>query len=221
MEDRSPLLTLVSLRVTWVIVALLFATQSSLAQTPEATLDSPWIWSPRGNAASETYFRKKFTLVKPEKAELIVAAGDEFELYINGQVVISGQSYRSAMSVDAMDFLNPGVNIIAVKANHIDSDQAGFSCKLRVKERGEIRHRVLRTDATWKSYTAQAVDWQKGSFRDMSWLSSKVVTSSGNNSVSNVTPDTEKTTTPNIEVTNRTASPKIDLVSRSTTSSTG
>ena len=214
MEDRSPQLTLVSLRITWVIVAFMFAMQSALAQTPVETLDSPWIWSPRGNAASETYFRKKFTLVKPEKAELIVAAGDEFELFINGQMVISGQSYRSAMSVDVMDFINPGVNIIAVKANHIDSDEAGLSCKLRVKERGETRHRVLKTDATWKSYTAKAVDWQKGSFRDMSWLSSKVMSSSAGQTFTNVAPNTDKKTTPNIEVANETVSPKIDLVSQ-------
>ena len=214
MEDRSPQLSLISLRITWAIVAFMFAMQCSLAQTPSTGLDSPWIWSPRGNAASQTYFRKKFTLVKPEKAELTVAAGDEFELYINGQMVISGQSYRSAMSVDVMDFINPGVNIIAVKANHIDSDEAGLCCKLRVKEKGEIRHRVLRTDATWKSYTAQAVDWQKGSFRDMSWLSSKVVGSSARDTVATATPNTEKKTTPNIEVANKSVSPKIDLVSQ-------
>ena len=214
MEDRRTQLILVYLRVTLVIVALILAMPSSLAQSPAAELDSPWIWSPRGNAASEAYFRKKFTLIKPEQAELTIAAGDEFELYINGQMVVSGQSYRSAMSVDAIDFLNPGVNIIAVKANHIDSDAAGFSCKLRVKESGEVRHRVLRTDATWKSYTAQAVDWQKGGFRDMSWLSSKVVTSATGATVAKATPDTSRTTTPKIEVANSVSSPKIDLVSQ-------
>lgn len=213
MEDRSIKQSLIYVGILWTIVAFLLVAPTA-AQTPAPTLDSPWIWSPRGNEASETFFRKKFTLVKPESAELTVAAGDEFELYINGQVVISGQSYRSAMSVDAIDFLNPGVNVVAVKANHIDSPQAGFSCKLRVKEKGEIRHRVLRTDATWKSYTAEAVDWYKNGFRDMSWLTSKVFASVENQKASSSALVTHKTTTPKLEEVADTTSPKIELVSK-------
>ncbi len=221
MEDRSIKQSLIYVGILWTIAAFIFtAPTTATAQAPTSTLDSPWIWSPRGNEASQTFFRKKFTLVKPETAELIVAAGDEFELYLNGQVVISGQSYRSAMSVDVIQFLNPGVNVVAVKTNHIDSDQAGFSCKLRVKEKGEIRHRVLRTDATWKSYTAEAVDWYKNGFRDMSWLTSKVFATVDNQQVTATGPATQKTDTPKLEdvvdTTRRkkTAGPKIELVSQ-------
>ncbi len=212
MEDRSIKQSLISVGIVWTIVAFILAAPAT-AQSPTPTLDSPWIWSPRGNEATETFFRKKFTLVKPESAELTVAAGDEFELYLNGQVVISGQSYRSAMSVDVIDFLTPGVNVVAVKASHIDSEQAGFSCKLRVKEKGEIRHRVLRTDATWKSYTAEAVDWYKNGFRDMSWLTSKVF-AAANPQVTKTAPATQKTTTPTLEKVAQTTSPKIELVSQ-------
>ena len=214
MEDRSFKQSLISVGVLWAIVAFIFASPTT-AQTPAPALDSPWIWSPRGNEANETFFRKKFTLVKPEIAELTVAAADEFELYVNGQMVISGQSYRSAMSVDVIDFLNPGVNVVAVKANHIDSDQAGFSCKLRVKEKGEIRHRVLRTDATWKSYTAEAVDWYKNGFRDMSWLTSKVFSTVKNQPVATTLPTTPKKSTPKLEDVAKTTSPRIELVSQS------
>ena len=213
MEDRSIKQSLIAVGILWTIIAFIFAAPAT-AQTPQATLDSPWIWSPRGNADSQTFFRKKFTLVKPESAKLTVAAGDEFELYMNGQVVISGQSYRSAMSVDVIEFLNPGVNVIAVKANHIDSAQAGFSCKLRVKEKGEIRHRVLRTDATWKSYTAEAVDWYKNGFRDMSWLTSKVIASTGNQQATTPAGTAQKTSTPELDNAAETASPKIELVSQ-------
>jgi len=217
MEDRSqsgtqP--TQIAIRIMWMIVASIVAIQSSMAQDATVSLDSPWIWSPRGNAASETYFRKKFTLVKPETAELIVAACDEFELFINGRMVVSGQSYRSVMSVDAIDFLNPGVNVVAVKANHIDSDSPGFSCKIRVKEKGENRHRVLKTDATWRSYTAEAVDWYKNGFRDMSWLSSKVVASVAPKTVTTVMPNTENPGVPSVEVAAKELSSKIELVSQ-------
>ena len=61
------------------------AAQSSLGNLSKAAeVDASWIWSPTMDASStadqgEVYFRKKFTLVKPEKAELVLAAGDEFE----------------------------------------------------------------------------------------------------------------------------------------------
>ncbi len=220
MEDRSIKQSLIYVGILWTIVAFILAAPT-MAQTPAPTLDSPWIWSPRGNEASETFFRKKFTLIKPESAELTVAAGDEFELYVNGQMVISGQSFGSAMSVDVIDFLTPGVNVVAVKANHIDSSQAGFSCKLRVKEKGEIRHRVLRTDATWKSYTAQAVDWYKNGFRDMSWLTSKVFAAVENQQAATSVPPTQKTTTPKLEDVAKATSPKIELVSKSQPAASG
>jgi len=213
MEDRSIKQSLISVGILWTIAAFILAAPTT-AQTPTTTLDSPWIWSPRGNEASETFFRKKFTLVNPETAQLTVAAGDEFELYVNGQMVISGQSYRSAMSVDVIEFLNPGVNVFAVKANHIDGPQAGLSCKLRVKEKGEIRHRVLRTDATWKSYTAEAVDWYKNGFRDMSWLTSKITTSLDERQVTVSASSKQKTSTPKLEEATTTTSRKIDLVSQ-------
>lgn len=218
MEDRSIKQSLISIGILWTIIAFILAAPST-AQTPAAKLDSPWIWSPRGNEASETFFRKKFTLLRPERAELTVAAGDEFEVYINGQMVISGQSYRSAMSVDVIDFLNPGVNLVAVQAKHIDSAAAGFSCKLRVKEKGEVRHRVLRTDATWKSYTAEAIDWYKNGFRDKSWLTSKVVASVGNQQITAAAPASDDPATPQLQQADQptaanTAANKIELVSQ-------
>lgn len=235
MEDRILKPSKIALGTLLVLLVAALLTQTGFAQAPPSppsigpsttqssgsSIDAPWIWSPRGGDASETYFRKRFTLVKPETAELSVAAGDEFELYINGQMAISGQSFRSATTLDVIDFVSPGVNIIAVKTNHIDSNQAGFCCKLRVKEKGEIRHRVLRTDATWKSYTARAVDWHKNGFRDMSWLSSKVISGQQGPAVVKkavpLLPTVTTSTTPIFEPA-KTASPaqgpKIELVSQ-------
>lgn len=229
MEDRTLKLSTIAVGMIWTVIVLVLNAQISTAQNAPASappMDAPWIWSPRGDDASESYFRKRFTLIKPESAELTVAATDEFELFINGQMAISGQSFGSSTSVDVIDFLTPGVNIIAVKANHIESDQAGFSCKLRVKEKGEIRHRALRTDATWKSYTAQAIDWQKNGFRDMSWLSSKVVAQGVNAAAIATTTPTPTTTptakTPGLPVVENAngfeanESRKIELVSKTT-----
>jgi len=141
--------------------------QSSLGNLSKAAeVDASWIWSPTMDASStadqgEVYFRKKFTLVKPEKAELVLAAGDEFELFINGELIANGHSYGAVTKFDPMPFLESGTNLIAVRVKHLDSEHVGLALKMRIKEAGEVRYRVLRTDSTWRSYTAKAYQWYK------------------------------------------------------------
>ena len=154
--------------------------QTSSQQRAASEIDAPWIWSPRYDVnersdQGEVYFRKKFTLIKPERAELTLAAGDEFELFINGEMVATGQSFGVATDLDPTPFLTPGVNLIAVRIKHIDSSNVGLAMKMRIKEAGETRYRVLRTDESWNSYTAKAYEWHKSGFNSASWLTSKVI----------------------------------------------
>ena len=157
------------------------AAQSSLGNLSKAAeVDASWIWSPTMDASStadqgEVYFRKKFTLVKPEKAELVLAAGDEFELFINGELIANGHSYGAVTKFDPMPFLESGTNLIAVRVKHLDSEHVGLALKMRIKESGEVRYRVLRTDSTWRSYTAKAYQWYKSGFNAKSWLTSKTI----------------------------------------------
>lgn len=137
-----------------------------------------WIWSPKkdivapGESQGECYYRKQFTLVKPEQAELEMAAGDEFEFHINGQLVSRGQSYGSPTKIDVGPMLQPGVNLIAAKVRHNSSNQPGLNAKLRIREKGETRWRSLITDDSWKTRIDFADGWQKTSYNDMGWLSS-------------------------------------------------
>ncbi len=154
--------------------------QTSRQPTIKTPVDASWIWSPRldvGTASGqgEVYFRKKFTLLKPHKAELTLAAGDEFELFINGQLIAAGQSFGEPTQLDPSQFLSSGVNVIAVRVKHLDSDHVGLAMKMRIKEAGESRYRVLRTDSTWRSYTAKAHEWYKNGFNARSWLTSRPV----------------------------------------------
>ncbi len=157
------------------------AARSSLSDINKAAeIDAAWIWSPRldvtlGADQGEVYFRKKFTLVKPEKAELSLAAGDEFELFINGEMIANGQSYGAVTKFDPTPFLESGTNLVAVRVKHLDSKHVGLALKMRIKEAGEVRHRVLRTDSTWRSYTAKAHQWYKNRFNAKSWLTSKPI----------------------------------------------
>ena len=159
-------------KLLWLAI-LTLSTQQLAAQEPE------WIWSPK-KAVTATeqsqgvcFFRKKFKLIRPEKGELHFAAGDEYEIYVNGKLASRGQSFGSSDVVDVSPFLEPGTNLIAAKVQHFSGQHVGLATKLRIKEKGELDWRSLLSDSTWKTHTQPAVDWAKSSYRDIGWLKAK------------------------------------------------
>ena len=157
--------------------------------------DEPqWIWSPKqtninGTAShGECYFRKKFTLIRPMKAELEIAAGDEYEVFINGRMATRGQSFGSQTKIDVSAFMQPGVNLIAAKVRHHDGSQVGLAMKCRVQENGESRWRSLLTDENWKTRITPAEAWKNSSYNDMGWLRAKSIIPIGEQVVAETTP---------------------------------
>ena len=149
--------------------------QSSFADQPE------WIWSPTKSGAKdltapgECYFRKKFTLIRPEDAEMEFAAGDEFEIYINGKLATRGQSFGQLAELNIAEYLHPGVNLIAARVRHHDGDQVGLALRIRVKENGENRWRRLLTDESWKTRTVPPRNWKTTAASDIGWLKAKML----------------------------------------------
>lgn len=152
-----------------------------LGQAEATAQKAQWIWSPKvdnvaeGQPQGACYFRSKFTLIKPEKAELIYAAGDEYELYINNRLVSKGESYGSESKLDVFSYVQPGVNLIAVKVNHLSSAQPGVAMKVRVKERDETRWRSMVTNDTWKTRNQSVTGWKQNSYNDLGWLKARVL----------------------------------------------
>jgi hypothetical protein len=153
----------------------------------EATAQSAkWIWSPKvGSVTGEQpqgdcYFRSKFTLIKPEKAEIIYAAGDEYELYINNRLVSKGESYGSENKLDVFSYVKPGVNLVAVKVSHLSSDQPGVALKVRIKERDETRWRSMVTNNSWKTRNQLVSGWTENGYNDMGWLKARVLNNAAN-----------------------------------------
>ena len=180
MEDRK-ILRKFSARtgsMKQIVVVALIVLGSLSAPANLNAQNAQYIWSPQidrpaEGGQSEVWFRKRFSLVKPEKAELQVAAGDTYEIFINGERVCQGESYGNKISVDVSESLIPGINIVAAKVRHIDSAELGLAIRLRVKEEGESRYRSLVTDRTWKSYIRPVDGWVESRFRDLSWLSAR------------------------------------------------
>ena len=138
--------------------------------------DAHWIWSPKdttsvsGKSQGVCYFRKKFTLLRPEKAELEVAAGDEYAIYLNGRLAAQGRSNAATEKFDVKDFMEPGVNLVAVKVQHNDGKQVGLAVRLRVKEVGEPRWRILKSDESWKTRINSIEGWKVATYNDLGWL---------------------------------------------------
>lgn len=138
-----------------------------------------WIWTPKtsvGKTArgiTECYFRKKLTLVGPQQAEMIFAAGDEYTIYLNDQLAARGQSFGETQTVDVSKLIEPGVNLIAIYIRHYDSVQPGLSLKFRVKERGETRWRSLETDSSWKTRIVPSQSWTENTYNDLGWIAAR------------------------------------------------
>ncbi len=143
--------------------------------------ESYWIWSPKktgidaSQSQGECHFRKKFTLLRAEQAELEIAAGDEYEIHINGRLAARGHSSGQTEKYDVVSFVEPGVNLVAVKVRHNGGEQVGLAVRLRVKEKGESRWRSLKSDASWKTRIAGIGGWEHATYNDLGWLSAQTL----------------------------------------------
>ena len=152
-----------------------------LGQAEAAAQTAKWIWSPKVDSVTadkpqgDCYFRSKFTLIKPEKAEIIFAAGDEYELHINNRLVSKGESYGSESKLDVFSYVKSGVNLISIKVSHRSSDQPGVACKVRIKERDETRWRSMVTNNTWKTRNQLVTGWTQNGYNDLGWLTARVL----------------------------------------------
>ena len=155
------------------IVACSFIDSSAMADEPD------WIWTPKTTIArnktaqGECFFRKKFSLVGPEKAEMIFSAGDEYEIYLNDRLVSRGQSFGESKTVDVTEFIEPGINLLAAHVKHYESPVPGLAMKFRVKERSETRWRSLGTDHTWQTRVVENPRWTESSYSATGWLAAK------------------------------------------------
>jgi len=172
-------LTKLSLWTRLLPAVVLLIAACSVANSAAMAGEPDWIWTPKtliskqGSGQGECFFRKKLTLVGPEKAELIFSAGDEYEIYLNDRLVDRGQSYGESKTIDVSQFIEPGVNLLAAHVKHFNSPTPGLALKFRVKEKSETRWRSLATDSSWKTRVVEAPYWTENTFSDTGWIAAK------------------------------------------------
>ena len=109
-----------------------------LTHAQETAAEAQWIWTPAHtkDAAPERtdcHFRKTFNLKEPEAAQLAIAADDQYELFVNGKRVGTGESTKKLDEFDISKILVRGPNVVAVRVTNKTNGSAGLVCRLTVK----------------------------------------------------------------------------------------
>jgi len=162
--------------------------ESADAKTKPKLVDAQWIWvgepHPEKEASLGTkYFRRTFELPadrKVLKAELALAADDEFACAVNGQHAGAGKGFKTAAILDLKRLLGPGKNAIAgwVKNSGEKPNPAGLMGLLRIEfETGDPL--VLATDSEWKMIGNVSDGWTALGCDDSAWPAAKIIGPTG------------------------------------------
>ena len=151
-----------------------------------------WIWNhPRaaeGAKPEYVYFRKTINLkTPPPDATALVTADNNFTLYVNGQKLGTGDSFKTAYRHDLRPYLKAGENVFAVAVinNALDNtppdakktggdNPAGFLFYARIRP---VENRVEQTndfisDKSWRTrsqFTPLPSGWEQPEFSDAGW----------------------------------------------------
>lgn len=141
-------------------------------------------WLGTSERTDAIYLRKRFILARtPYHAQLKLAAVDEFEVFVNGQMVGRARDlgHRPSAVYDVADLLNIGENIIAIKAlSHTKGSSAQVSAALYWSDLSGPRE--LSSDGSWRVSTRGRwqrrglVRWHDLRFDDSHWAAPSIIT---------------------------------------------
>jgi hypothetical protein len=136
-----------------------------------------WDWHASGtptglNGPNDAWFRKTFTLsVAPSEvrtATAIVAADDDFDLYVNGDLVYSnwdGTAGSKSFIVNIKSHLLQGKNVIALYTK----DTAGGYEWALIEVTISIPQNNIVSNESWKCYDSLHSGWETVAFDDSLW----------------------------------------------------
>ncbi len=147
-----------------------------------------WIWSQDkaniNSSAGTVYFRKTFQLEKIPKQMIAVASCDnEFELYLNGQKVMTGKNWKEPVIHELTGYLKQGKNVIAVKAvnSRVDKKKtpsedlspAGFIFRMINPQNKNSSQ--LNSDESWLQTIKVINGWKTVKLDDSDWKPAAVL----------------------------------------------
>ncbi len=149
---------------------------SLLFSTPGFCQEAEWIWHPNWEQKSipkiATFYRKMFKVDEVEEGQIIIAADDKYEVFINNRKVGSGSGTDTLDRYSTTKFLKKGNNLIAVRAENTDGSTAAIAARVQVKEKGK-NWRSFSTDSSWKTHTSTLPIWKMQFYNDSKWRNAK------------------------------------------------
>lgn len=91
-----------------------------------------WIWvDARGDDDAFAVFRRNFEVKgKPQTGEMLIAADDRFELWLNGERVAADHDWTVVRRYDVATKLRSGANLLAVRVQNDSASPAGLLLRL-------------------------------------------------------------------------------------------
>jgi putative membrane-bound dehydrogenase-like protein len=169
MKRFSMSATRAALPVCTLSVCCLFALAVSSTRAQEAQ----WIWTPAHQKDNvppvACYFRKTFMLAgAPENAQIMIAADDTYDVYVNSRQVGTGESTRRLVPLNITRYLNRGRNTIAVRVENTRGKTAALAARVMVKPRGG-GWQSYSTGASWKTQLKPLPLWNLPIYNDNRW----------------------------------------------------
>jgi alpha-L-rhamnosidase len=130
---------------------------------------SNWIWYPEGNPSlsapvATRYFRRFVTLSAAQKvtqAWFALAIDDQYELWMNGRRVGTGDNWMKPGNLNVAKYLHPGRNTVEIKATNVGDapNPAGVIAQLHVEFAKGAAIDVV-SDKRWEAST-DSISWTK------------------------------------------------------------
>lgn len=156
-----------------IVASVLFAIAWTAAP-PSVAGEAEWIWAegtdhgqiPVGQVC---YFRKHVNVRVEAEGKVEIVADDQYELFVNGHRVGSGQSSRHVDEYDISPQLTLGRNIVAVRAKNTNGNTAAIAARVSVRPLSGGQWYAFSSDASWRATTAAEDTWETLLFNDQSW----------------------------------------------------
>lgn len=170
MEGLSRTLPLLSARI---LATLLFA--ASIGNHVAYAEEAQWIWNHGSDVSTPVtpgktcYFRKPINLKVRSIGRVEIAADDQFDLFVNGKKIGSGQSSRELQQFDISEQLEVGRNVIAVKVVNTHGSTAALAARVSIKPEKQPKWFTFSTDPSWRVSDIENPMWQSVVFNDRLW----------------------------------------------------
>ncbi|TWU37578.1 Cytochrome c [Novipirellula aureliae] len=157
--------------LTLAFLGLLFGPLVSAVSADEAQ----WIWGANTTPQTEIpvgetcFFRKPLNLKVRAEGHIEIAADDEYELYVNGNQIGSGQSSRQMDDYDITDYLAIGRNTVAVRVRNTHGNKAALVARVSVLPDGSDQWYTFSSDPSWKVSNEEDSMWQTSLYNDHLW----------------------------------------------------